>query len=185
MNDTFEPHPPLSRRLAVAEVPPEGLDVDIRATPAECAALAQHNALPAVHSLQAELRARQRRGSGLEIEGELRARLRQTCVTTLEEFDSELVEPIQMRFAPPRGEALRGRRRDEETTEITLDEDPPDPLIGGVVDLGAVVSEFFTLALDPYPRKPGANFVEPQPGDGAQAVSPFATLGRLKPRREA
>ncbi len=87
MNNTFDPHPPLSRRLAVSEVPPEGLDVDIRATPAECAALAQHNALPAVHSLQAELRARQRRGDGLEIEGELRARLRQTCVTTLEEFE--------------------------------------------------------------------------------------------------
>lgn len=184
MNNTFDSHPPLSRRLALSEVPPEGLDVDIRATPQECAALAQHNALPAVHSLQAELRAR-RRGDGLEIEGELRARLRQTCVTTLEEFDSELIEPIQMRFAPPPDEAPRGRRRHEEVTEITLDEDPPDPLIGGVVDLGAVVSEFFTLALDPYPRKPGANFVEPQPGDGAQAVSPFAALGRLKPRREA
>ncbi|MBG0803545.1 DUF177 domain-containing protein [Methylocystis sp. H4A] len=185
MNNTFDSHAPLSRRLALSEVPPEGLDVDIRATPLECAALAQLNALPAVHSLQAKLRARQRRGDGLEIEGELRARIRQICVTTLEEFDSELIEPIQMRFAPPRDEAPRNRRRHEETTEITLDEDPPDPLIGGVVDLGAVVSEFFTLALDPYPRKPGANFVEPQPGDGAQAVSAFAALGRLKPRREA
>ena len=185
MNNIFNSHPPLSRRLAVSEVPPEGLDVDIQATPAECAALARHNALPAVHAVHAELRARPRRGNGLEIEGELRARLRQTCVTTLEEFDSELVEPIQMRFAPPRDETPRNRRRHEESTEITLDEDPPDPLIGGVVDLGAVVSEFFTLALDPYPRKPGANFVEPQPGDETQAVSPFATLGRLKPRREA
>ena len=184
MNNTFNSQAPLSRRLALSEVPAEGLDVDIRATPLECAALARHNALPAVHSLQAELRAR-RRGDGLEIEGELRARLRQTCVTTLEELNSELIEPIQMRFAPPPDEAPRGRRRHEEVTEITLDEDPPDPLIGGVVDLGAVVSEFFTLALDPYPRKPGANFVEPQPGDGAQAVSPFAALGRLKPRREA
>ena len=87
MNNTFDSHPPLSRRLALSEVPPEGLDVDIRATPLECAALAQHNALPAVHSLQAELRARQRRGDGLEIEGELRASIRQTCVTTLEEFE--------------------------------------------------------------------------------------------------
>ncbi|CCJ08769.1 DUF177 domain-containing protein [Methylocystis sp. SC2] len=184
MTNTFDSHPPLSRRLALSEVPPEGLDVDIRATPLECAALARHNALPAVHSLQAELRAR-RRGDGLEIEGALRASIRQTCVTTLDEFDSALVEPIRMRFAPPPDEAPRGRGRDEAVTEITLDEDPPDPLIGGVVDLGAVVSEFFTLALDPYPRKPGANFVEPQPDDGAQAVSPFAALGRLKPRREA
>ncbi|HEY8123846.1 MAG TPA: DUF177 domain-containing protein [Methylocystis sp.] len=185
MNNTFDPHPPLSRRLALSEVPTEGLDIDIQATPVECDALAQHNALPAVHSLQVELRARRRRGDGLEIEGVLRARLRQTCVTTLEEFDSEIVEPIHMRFAPPLDDAPRSRGRQEESTEITLDEDPPDPLIGGGVDLGVVASEFFTLALDPYPRKPGANFVEPQPGDDAPAVSPFAALGRLKPRREA
>jgi hypothetical protein len=184
MNNVSDSQPPLSRRLALSEVPPEGLDVTIAATPAECAALARHNALPAVHSLNAELRARRWRGDGLEIDGELRASLRQTCVATLEEFDSELVEPVHMRFAPAPDEEARSRRRHEESTEITLDEDPPDPLVGGGVDLGAVVSEFFTLALDPYPRKPGAHFVEPQPSEGAQAVSPFAALRRLKPRGE-
>jgi hypothetical protein len=187
MNNTFEAHSPLSRRLAHSDVPPEGLDVDIDATPAECAALARHNALPAVHALHAELHARRWRGDGLEIDGELRASLRQTCVATLEEFDSEIVEPIHMRFAPrPDGIPRSRRRHDDSTssTEITLDEDPPDPLIDGVVDVGAVVSEFFTLALDPYPRKPGAHFVEPTPDDGSAEISPFAALRRLKPRGE-
>ncbi|MGD9542797.1 MAG: DUF177 domain-containing protein [Methylocystis sp.] len=184
MNKDIETLAPLSRRLTVAEVPPEGLDVDIDATPAECAALARHNALPAVHSLHAELRTRRWRGDGLEIDGELRASVRQTCVATLEDFDSDIIEPVHMRFAPP-DEAPRSRRRHEETTEISLEEDPPDPLIGGGVDLGAVVSEFLTLALDPYPRKPGAHFVEPQPGDGSGAASPFGALRRLKPRGEA
>ncbi|MFO1103748.1 MAG: DUF177 domain-containing protein [Methylocystis sp.] len=174
---------PLSRRLALADVPPEGLEIDVSATPADCAALASHNAIPAVHALRAQLRAKRWRGDGLEIEGELRASVRQACVASLEEFDSELVEPIHMRFAPPPEEAPRSRRRHEEPAEITMDEDPPDPLIGGGVDLGAVVSEFLTLALDPYPRKPGAHFVEPT-GDGAQVVSPFAALGRLKPSGE-
>lgn len=184
MNEAFEAHPPLTRRLALSDVPPEGLDLDIDATPVECASLARHNALPAVHALHAELRARRWRGDGLEIDGELRARIRQTCVATLEEFDSEIVEPIHMRFAPPLDETPRSRRRHEEATEITLDEDPPDPLIGGGVDLGAVISEFFTLALDPYPRKPGAHFVEPKPDDGSREISPFAALRRLKPRGE-
>lgn len=182
MNETFEAHPPLTRRLALSDVPPEGLDVDLDATPAECAALARHNTLPAVHSLHAELRARRWRGNGLEIDGELRASVRQTCVATLEEFDSEIVEPIHMRFAPPPEEAPRSRRRHEEPTEITLDEDPPDPLIGEVADLGVVVSEFFTLALDPYPRKPGAHFVEPKPNDGSLEISPFAALRQFNPR---
>lgn len=183
MNTIPHSQPPLSRRLALSDVPPEGLDIDLSATPAECAALAAHNALPAVHALHAKLRARRWRGDGLEIDGEVRARIRQSCVATLEEFDSELIEPIHMRFAPPPEETPRSRRRQSETAEITMDEDPPDPLIGGGVDLGAVVTEFLTLALDPYPRKPGAHFVEPS-GEGAQILSPFAALGRLKPSGE-
>lgn len=183
MNAISDSQPPLSRRLALADVPPEGLDIDVSATPAECAALASHNAIPAVHALRAGLSAQRWRGDGLKIDGELRASVRQICVATLEEFDSELVEPIHMRFAPPPDEAPRSRRRHEEPAEITLDEDPPDPLIGGAVDLGAVISEFLTLALDPYPRKPGAHFVEPS-GEGAQIISPFAALGRLKPSGE-
>lgn len=175
--------PPLSRRLAFADTPPEGLDIDVSATPAECVALASHNAIPAVHALHAELRAQRWRGDGLKIDGELRASVRQTCVATLEEFDSEIVEPIHMRFAPPAEEAPRSRRRQDQIAEIAMDDDPPDPLIGGVVDLGAIISEFLTLALDPYPRKAGAQFSEPS-GEGAQILSPFAALGRLKPSGE-
>ena len=52
------------------------------------------------------------------------------------------------------------------------------PLVGGVVDLGALATEFLILGLDPYPRKPGAVFeapqeVKPDPG-------PFAALAGLK-----
>lgn len=184
MNTTFDARPPLSRRLTVAEVPSEGLEVDLSATPAECAALAKLNALPAVHALDAQLRVRRWRGDGLEIDGELRASVRQICVATLDEFDSQLAEPVHMRFAPPRDETPHGKKRHEEATEITLEEDPPDPLIGGAVDLGAVVAEFFTLALDPYPRKPGARFVEPLAEGDAPEISPFAGLRRLKPRRD-
>jgi hypothetical protein len=172
--------PPLSRPLSLTEVPPEGLDVKIVASEAERAALARINALPAIHVLEAVLRARRWRGDGLEVTGELRARPRQTCVVTLEEFDCDILEPIELRFAPPK-EAPRPRSRrhepEPETIDLNaLDDDPPDPLIGGAVDLGAVVSEFLTLALDPYPRKPGAEFVEPAPEAEDGVVSPFARL---------
>lgn len=183
-----EPAPvasPLSRPLSLTEVPPEGLEVEIVASEPERDALARLNALPAVLAFSVTLRARRWRGDGLEVTGELRARLRQTCVLTLEEFDSEIVEPIDVRFAPPQ-EAPRPRsRRHHEPEPETLDhdalgEDPPDPLIGGAVDLGAVVAEFLTLALDPYPHKPGAEFVEPAPERAADVVSPFAPLRRAR-----
>jgi hypothetical protein len=171
---------PLSRPLALAEVPPEGLDIEIVATEAERAALAELNDLPAVLSLTAALRARRWRGDGLEVTGELRARLRQICVLTLEEFESDVAGPIELRFAPPReAPRLRSRRRDAEPEPVEADvggDDPPDPLVGGAVDLGGIVSEFLTLALDPYPRKPGAEFVAPEPETAEEAVSPFARL---------
>ncbi|MGJ0510094.1 MAG: YceD family protein [Methylocystis sp.] len=174
---------PLSRLASLSETPPEGLDVDIVANAAERAALAELNGLPAIDALTAALRLRRWRGDGLEVTGELRARLRQTCVVTLEDFDTEVVESIEMRFAPPAEEPRPRSRRHEPEPEPhehdALAEDPPDPLVGGVVDLGALVAEFFTLALDPYPRKPGAEFVEPAPED-ASNVSPFAQLRRLR-----
>jgi len=41
-----------------------------------------------------------------------------------------------------------------------------------------VTLEFLALALDPYPRKPGAVFAEPAPEEPPE--SPFAKLARLK-----
>ncbi|WP_442753957.1 YceD family protein [Methylocystis sp. JAN1] len=175
---------PLSRPLTITEVPSEGLEAEIVATEGERAALAEMNDIPAVLSLTATLRARRWRGEGLEVTGELRARVRQTCVVTLEEFESDVVEPIDLRFAPPQqAPRPRSRRRDAEPEPAEHDamgEDPPDPLVGGAVDLGQIASEFLTLALDPYPRRPGAEFVEPAPEKADDAVSPFARLSAAR-----
>lgn len=169
----MEHTPPLSRPLWLSEVAPEGLEVEIVANAAEREALARLNGLVGLHTLAATLRARRWRGDGLEVEGELRARPRQICVVSLEEFDSDLVAPILIRFAPPQ-DARRAPRGIEADVD-SEDDDPPDDLIGERVDLGAIVSEFLTLALDPYPRKPGAAFAGPAP-DAEAAESPFAAL---------
>ena len=63
---------------------------------------------------------------------------------------------------------------------MLADEDEPDPVIDGKIDLGALAAEFFALGLDPYPRKPGAAFE--QGAECAPADSPFSALAdRAKP----
>lgn len=178
---------PFSRPLAVAEVPPEGFEVSIRADAKECAALARANDLAALTRLEANFEVQREGPQGVKVAGELRADVRQTCVVTLEEFDSSITEPIEVRFAPqneppvdPPLHKRRARVRDEDR-EVhppggELDEDAPDPLVGGVIDLGAVASEFLTLSLDPYSRKPGASFVEPAADEDNASDSPFAKL---------
>ncbi len=187
MSQAIEPAAALSRRLALADVPPEGVDIQIIATAQERAALAEFNALPSIASFEAKLHARRWRADGLTVKGDIRARLTQTCVMTMENFESDILEPVELRFAAPPKAAAQNRRRRESAPEapasaapldVTLD-DPPEPLLNGAVDLGAVASEFFTLALDPYPRKPGAAFVEPA-SESAEAKSPATPFAALR-----
>lgn len=191
------PHPGhdpvfFSRPLAVVDVPEGGLDVSIAAEARERAALAAADGLAAISRLEAKLHVSREGVGGLRVTGEMRADIRQTCVISLEEFDVTIAEPIDLSFAPqtpveagPRGDRDRWDRRpsapepkDGPTSHHIgdLDEDAPDPLIDGRVDLGAVVTEFFALALDPYPKKPGASFAEPVEAEEQEKASPFAKL---------
>jgi hypothetical protein len=79
---------------------------------------------------------------------------------------------VDLTFVPMPAER-HGRRE----VEVVL-EDMPEPLVGGMVDLGALATEFLMLAIDPYPRKPGIEFEAPSTGDAS--AQPFAALAALK-----
>jgi hypothetical protein len=200
-------HLPLafSRALDVDEVPPEGLELTISATEAERQALAAENGLEGLAKLEAQLQVTPSRGGGLAVTGEMRARVTQICVVTLDAFDTEVVEPIDVKFAPTlvsvvadlsarQAKDMRRGRRSPGSNEpppkvIEADgEDPPDPIIEGRIDLGALAAEFLALSLDPHPRKPGVAFEEPRFSEPVEAAeSAFAKLEALKgsfpPRR--
>jgi len=63
----------------------------------------------------------------------------------------------------------------------TLDEEGPELLESPVLDLAAPLLEEVSLALDPYPKAPGAVFEAPADEAGPED-SPFAVLQKLKPR---
>ena len=115
---------------------------------------------------------------GVQIDGRWTARVRQTCGVTLEPFDTDLEGELHLRVLPQGSAALGGA--DESGGELDLDpdaDDPPDVLEGDKIDLGAYVVEDLSLAIDPFPRKPGVAFEAPdQPGE----ASPFAVLAKLK-----
>jgi uncharacterized metal-binding protein YceD (DUF177 family) len=133
--------------------------------------------LDALESLSAEIKVSSWL-DGAQIDGHWTARVRQTCGVTLEPFDSDLEGEIRVRALPQGSAALGGA--DEAGGELDLDpevDDPPDVLADDKIDLGAYVVEDLSLAIDPFPRKPGVEFEAPeQPGE----PSPFAVLAKLK-----
>jgi hypothetical protein len=112
---------------------------------------------------------------GAEIAGEVGATFTRLCGLTLEPFEVLLDEPVFLR-ALPAGSPHAPR---PPSGEVDLDmeaEDPPDVVGAEGVDLGVLVVQTLALALDPYPRKPGAIFEAPE---GRAEGSPFGALVRL------
>jgi uncharacterized metal-binding protein YceD (DUF177 family) len=173
--------PPFSRPIKVDALRAAGLTQTIAANEGERAALAKLSGLPAIASLTATFAIERNRRGGVRVTGDVRAELTQVCVVSLEPFAATLDEPVDVRFAPI---ADAAPRRDGEAAEETVDfggEDPPDPIIDGKIDLGALAAEFFALGLDPYPRKPGV--AVDLPAAEVDDDSPFAELGKLKTKR--
>jgi uncharacterized metal-binding protein YceD (DUF177 family) len=159
--------PELHRPLAAERVGEQPYLIEVVADAAECAALAVRMQVPAVLSLSCRFKLTAGQGGSIAAEGALRARVTQLCVVSLEPFDSEVAEDFRVRFVPA------GRESDDEDPEAE-DELPYE---GATIDLGEAAAEQLALALDPYPRAPGAALPgEAEPGSD----SPFAALARLR-----
>ncbi len=117
-------------------------------------------------------------GSRVHVTGSVHGRVGQTCVVTLEPMETVIDEPIELTFAPaPAGAVGLADVHDAEPRH-TADDEAPEPLTGNVIDLGAIAAEFLVLAIDPYPRKEGAEFAPPAVEKGGNF--PFAALAALK-----
>lgn len=177
------PVPEFSRPIQVDQLSAKVNRQTIEAEPRECEALAERLDLMELRSLVARLEIEPLSGKGLiSVKGRLTANVVQACVVTLGPVESIIEEGFSLTFAP---EESVGEAEGSEL-EIAWDQaDPPDPIIGGLIDLGEVVVEYLALALDPFPRAVGAVFEpEPEPGEIAdKKISPFAVLSQLRQKK--
>jgi hypothetical protein len=171
---------PLTRMLAVATVPDTGLDIRLCANETECAALAENYDLVAVQTFEAGFHVRKQGPKRYEVSGVLHALVTQTCAVSLEPFETLVSALVEVDFAhsrQPLGEAASRKITAGSAANFAGPQDPPDPIINGQIDLGALASEFLALNLDLYPRKPGVTFEDMYVGGEASGTnSPFAVL---------
>jgi uncharacterized metal-binding protein YceD (DUF177 family) len=172
---------PFVRPVPVESVSERGVEHSIEASEGERRTLAKLNGLPAIGRLTAKFNL-SRAGRGIvRVRGDVKAEVTQTCVSSLEPFDVVLEEPVDVRFAPVVAES--SSRRGPPIAPAVADplamgdEDEPDPIVDGKIDLGALAAEFMILGLDPYPRKPGVDF-SPSPTEKEEIDSPKARLNK-------
>lgn len=119
---------------------------------------------------------------GAELVLRFRGRVEQICSVSLEPFEQLLEGEANLRFLPAGSSNITS---DEAPGgELTLDPEAPDPpevLEQEDIDVGAYLLEAVALEIDPFPRKPGAQFdYTPPPEDD----SPFRVLKQLREKKD-
>lgn len=179
--------PEFSHSIAVANIGPRGLTLKIEANEAERQALARRFDLLALDRLEASLRVTLT-PAGVTVEGDMVADAVQRCVVTLGPVPEHIDEHFVQRFSEdaPSDEELFARI-EEQGLDFLLDEDePPEPIENGRVDLGEAVVQQFAVLLEPYPRAPDAALQLKRPGitlndeTPLDEENPFAKLASLR-----
>ncbi len=170
----------LPRPVELGEIG-EGTTRIVTATPAELQAIAEAFNLRAIRSLNADVRFTPVGRTDYVVEGRVRAEVVQSCVVSLVPVDESIDEPFSVRFSRKARVAEADLGSGAEIRVDLSTGEPPEPLVGSSIDLGPVILEHLVLAVDPYPRAPGAQL----PPEAATSLdpddsNPFAALAGLK-----
>ena len=139
--------PFFSHPIRVDDIPDRGMDITIDVPETDRKRLAKVFNLADIASLTGHF-ALKRKGREVIAKGEVKAHIQQICVVSLDPFETDVLEEVDLRFSPDAPDL------DDEEAPL----DSPDPIVNGMIDLGSLVAEFLALSLDPYPRKPGVEF---------------------------
>ena len=167
---------PLNWTERSIDIPAGGLQRSREATHEECQAIAQALDILKVTSLSTSYRINAIAGDGYRLRGTIVAAVEQACVVSLEPVNGNVNAEYEVEFFPE-----IDLPADEEEAEI-LDAAEVELLENGAVPVGRIVYETLSASLNPYPRRPDAefNWQDPKAAE-PEKVSPFAALSKLKP----
>lgn len=172
-----------SRPIAADQIGPQETIRGIAANATERHRLAERFGLLALDRLTATLRLRRGRAGLIQVEGRFEADVVQACVVTLEPVPAQLAVDFAVSFgaavSPPGGEVIVG----------VDEEDPPEEMVNGRIDLGETVAQQLAVALDPYPRSAATKSdagaaAASEDAAGAPPKGPFAALQAWRRPRE-
>ena len=141
--------PEFSRPQRLDQIGAGDNQIAIAADAAERTALAKRFGLEAIDALESKFTLL-KDVTGIVARGHLSAQVTQSCSVTGDPLPVKVEEDFAIRFLPEPDAEL--------PDEIELSEDECDTVFytGTAIDLGEAAAETLLLALDPFPRGPGA-----------------------------
>ncbi len=173
--------PPYSSFYDLTNLSREGAELDIAPGAEERSRIATWLNINSLEGLKASVKLTRAASGRYAYRAHYEADVVQASVVSLEPVPSHISGDFERvyEFAPS---GLRTGRKRNAPPVVALnqeDEDAPEFLDSPVIDLAAPILEELSLALDPYPRREGEAFAQPEPAESA-LNNPFAILKKLK-----
>ena len=165
----------------IHEIPRSGVSEHREAAKDLRTAFAEELGIPACHKLLTDYVIKNAGGGRFQLNGTVTAVFERQCVLTLEPITEEVTEPLDCLFVPP--ELLPAPQSNEEEAHSVEEIE----VIGTQgIEVGRVIYETVSAALDPYPRAPEASLELPAAKTGSETrQNPFAVLKNLTDDRDA
>ena len=147
----------------------------LRANKAQLETLREILQIPDVNYFEADIKLIFQKKKGiLDVSGEVRAGLTLISVISLDEFEKEYKSNFNLTY-DTNATYEQIREMDED-----IEDDIPDIVIDGKIDLGDIAIEHLALVMEDHPRKDGEEFTSVIEDDSPVRENPFAVLSKLK-----
>lgn len=174
--------PLLDAALRVDKLPATGRTLKIKTTAEQRVKIAEQLKCESVDKFTATIHATPIKGS-IQVEAKLQAVVTQLCVITFQPVSQNIEEEVRRIFLPGTEEDFIGPAGSEVFVDLEGD-DLPDYFDDAEADFTGLLLETLALAVDPYPRAPGAEVPQADNPADIGELSPFASLKHLKSTRD-
>ncbi len=186
--------PEWSHMVDAEKIGTNPLKITIQPNPEERKLLAQRLNLKSLDSLKAELQFTRESGKmAVHAKGSFEAQVKQESAVTGKPVSSEIKDSFEAWFSDREKTVPFAKARQEKEVQkgkvempIMEEHEDPEPIIDGKIDAGELVTQFLSLAINPYPHAEGEAY---EHGDDAPAQpskrldNPFAALKQWKTRK--
>ncbi len=148
-----EPSPELSRVVDIHHLEEGENVIKIDASDEERAKLARRFGIQKIDRLIASVQLEvDKKKTKIHLTGELDADVTQECVVTLQPVENQIESAFERNFSD--SPDLEGEPEEIDLGTVGEDE-PPEPILDGKIDIGEIIAEQLALEIDPFPRVPG------------------------------